>query len=52
MQAQKPLNKSTEREWMAEAQKERHERERDLPESERHADPEWIRRFWQQVRAA
>lgn len=46
MQAQKPMDKSTERKWMAEADRERHERERDLPVDRRHLDPPWVQAFW------
>jgi hypothetical protein len=47
MRAEHPLTKQDERRLLADMDRERHELERDLPQDRQHADPEWVKAFWQ-----
>jgi hypothetical protein len=47
MRAEHPLTKADERRMLADMDRERHELERNLPQDQRHADPDWLRQFWQ-----
>jgi hypothetical protein len=47
MRAEHPLTKADQRRMLADMDRERHELERKLPQDQQHADPAWVKEFWQ-----
>ena len=47
IKARPSLKKVDERHKMADFDKARHEKEENLPEEKRHANPEWLKKFWE-----